>query len=374
MNTLLLKIWRVLEPGTHAPKPLQIYGPLFHRWLPDGEKDAIALDVKDPNVKLKVWFERTGFVESGFIRFDYHRKEVDMEVMSRQAILQGGPLFGLMEITDLSDDDLAVVKRGEKGHELYMALGKRVAKKLQPAISKFLNLLKINFGQYWIPDLEPWDSRRESLGGYFAGGFGGLFVEWSIDGKNWENFRPDDPSGTIKSNLGRDFSDYPGRDDWEELKQAAQSDYEPTLAAIALARAHQLKDQGNIRSSVMEAVTALEVALSEFLRTSLDNNRTLLDSIQPFYQSPLRTQLTVLSARNTKVSSADVEDSIKIIDVRNEVAHEGKAPSGQDETRLLRLLRTVAAFLSGPKFRFPRLITDANMLFGPDEKQKESTE
>ena len=371
MNTLLLKFWLILEPATHAPKSLQIYGPLFHRWLPDGESDSIALDTKDSNTKLKVWFVRSGFVESGMIRFDYQRTEVDSRVMSRQALLQGGPLFGLMEINNLSDDELEVVKGDKRGHELYIALGKRVANKLfQPAISRFLSLLKTNYGQYWIPDLEPWDSRRESLGGYFSGGSGGLFVDWSIDGKKWENFRPDDPSHHSKGTLGTDFSDYPSKNDWQELKEAAESDYEPALGALALARAHQLKDQGNVRHAVVEGVTALEIALSEFLRARFEERKDLLDSAQAFYELPLKTQLLILAASNSKVSMTDVEETIKIVDVRHKIVHEGKSPSPSDETKVSALFRTVAAFLSGPGFRFPRLITGENMLFGPDELGK----
>src|SRR5258706_13960295 len=118
MNTLMLKFWRILEPGTHAPKILQIYGPIFHRWLPDGKTDAITLGVTDPNVKLKVWFDRLGYVkESGFIQFEYHRAEVDLDVMSRQALLQGGPLCGLLEINGLSDDEIDAIRENKTGHE-----------------------------------------------------------------------------------------------------------------------------------------------------------------------------------------------------------------------------------------------------------------
>jgi hypothetical protein len=56
------------------------YGPLFHRWLPDGDHDAIVLKTDDPNLELKVWFERRGFVENGNIQYSPSRFEVDPAV------------------------------------------------------------------------------------------------------------------------------------------------------------------------------------------------------------------------------------------------------------------------------------------------------
>jgi hypothetical protein len=93
MATLLLKFGVLLE-NYNIEEFDRHKGPLFHRWLPDGEKDAILVDVPDPTAELKVWFERRGFVDDRWIRFDYSRPEIDPEIMERQAILDAGPLRG----------------------------------------------------------------------------------------------------------------------------------------------------------------------------------------------------------------------------------------------------------------------------------------
>ena len=65
---------------------------------------------------------------------------------------------------------------------------------------------------------------------------------------------------------------------------------------------------------------------------------------------------------------ADVKETTKLIEVRNDIVHEAKSPSTNDEARIPALFRTVAAFISGPRFRFPRLITSENMLFGANNQ------
>jgi hypothetical protein len=95
MTELLLKFAVLLE-DMNEPGISKDYGPKFHRWLPDGEANSINLDVGHPDITLKVWHERRGFIQRNEIRFDYERFEVDPDVMSRQGVLQAGPLFGCL--------------------------------------------------------------------------------------------------------------------------------------------------------------------------------------------------------------------------------------------------------------------------------------
>lgn len=66
--------------------------------LPNGKTDSIILATGDTNAKLSVWFERLGFCSDHGIIFDYSRREVDPEMISNQAILEAGPLFGRLEL------------------------------------------------------------------------------------------------------------------------------------------------------------------------------------------------------------------------------------------------------------------------------------
>ena len=99
MSTLLLKFKINLEEHNGSTYSKH-KGPLFHRWLPDGEKDAIILDTGDTNAELRVWFERFGCIrkDGNFITYDYERREVDADIMLKQAVLEAGPIMGLLKI------------------------------------------------------------------------------------------------------------------------------------------------------------------------------------------------------------------------------------------------------------------------------------
>ncbi len=81
MEILLLKFARPLATPSEL---VRLHGPLFYRWLPDGEKNAITLSTNDDNANLKVWFERYGFVDGGFVRFSYDRREVTPDIIHTQ--------------------------------------------------------------------------------------------------------------------------------------------------------------------------------------------------------------------------------------------------------------------------------------------------
>ena len=150
------------------------HGPLFHRWLPNGENDAISLDSGDDDAKLMVWFDRFGTVDGKQIRFDLGKREVDQKIMLTQAILEGGPLFGRVEIDNMSEEIVHCLKNDEIGSEVYEQFGKRVVKIIYPAVQNFLDNLRTRYGQYWIPNIEKWDSRKDSLGAHCRN----LQIEW----------------------------------------------------------------------------------------------------------------------------------------------------------------------------------------------------
>lgn len=351
MSTLLKLKFRIILEDYSLEGVARHHGPLFHRWLPDGERDAISLDTGDPNAELKVWFERRGFVDNGFIRFDYGRREVAPEIIPTQAILCAGPLMGLLEIRGLSDEELAPLSENQVGDEQYIALGKKIVKEwLYPSVSRFLNILRANCGQYWIRELRKWDSREESLGIYCSNELG---MKWSLDdGKTWNPFLPDAPVVTLMATVRQNFGEYLTEEDWQELEGVVREGYEPTLAALLLGRAHQLSDQGNLRYGFVEGVSALEAALDEFVRQRLRGADSLLESMQAFWTLPLPAQLTTVGT-TLRISLQDIEDTIKAIDIRNKVIHEGFNPPGDTKIKLSRLLKTAAALLSGPRFKFP---------------------
>src|SRR5438034_882081 len=119
--TLFIKFHVMLE-DYKSDSALRHCGPLFHKWLPNGESDALELRTGHPNVHVRVWFERRSFISDGFIRFDYKRREIDETVMRRQGILDAGPLSGLLTLDTVSPAQIAAISAGQEDNDEYIEI------------------------------------------------------------------------------------------------------------------------------------------------------------------------------------------------------------------------------------------------------------
>ncbi|MBI5476340.1 MAG: hypothetical protein HY964_06355 [Ignavibacteriales bacterium] len=331
-------------------------GPLFHRWLPDGERDAITVTDSKTNTIVKLWFERWGFVDSSMIMFDYNRKEVNPDIITRQAVLDAGPLYGNIRLS-VSSDELNAVRQNRKGDSTYEALGKRLVKNIiYPQVLRFLNMFRINFGQYWIALPTDWDSRQCSLGHYCRH----WNMKWSNDdGASWSDFIPNEEkiSLTLRICGEQTWRELLHESDWREIQDLTQSGYEPSFAGTLITLAHELADQDKLRHAFIEGITALEVAIEEFYKQKFKNDETLRDALKSYWELPLRTRLASVTLAATSsgsvISSDDVLGALRAIEIRNRVVHEGVDPQVEDGKHLAALLRVASALLLGSHFRFP---------------------
>lgn len=355
MPTLLLKFYIYLRRTNQVMRDFE--GPLFHRWLPDGEKDAIILNTGILNSTLKVWFERRGFVDDGLIKFDVTRKEVDSTIIPTQAALVAGSLFGLLEIQEPTPAEIASLLENRTGDPTYKALGDRVVNKLiYPPVSRFIDTLRTKYGQYWIRELHNWDSRNGTLGAYCHS----LLLKWSLDdGATWSDFIPDEPMvyttvmvGTVES-----FRKYLTQEDWKDLAQLSSQKYEPPLASLFLSRASQLLDEEDYKYALIEGITALELAVSEAIKPKLLVDDNLIKSIQRFWTLPIGTQVIIVATLSGKISQENLSHSLEAIEIsnsiRNQAIHEGKIPRDEMKAHLSGLLKTVSALLFGSNYKLP---------------------
>ncbi len=240
-------------------------GPLFNRWLPDGVADALTLDTGRTDVSLKVWFDRYGFCEFGLVQFNRQRREVDPVIMARQAKLDAGPLSGSLRFLNLTDDEVDPIRENRVGDHQYMKFGKSVVNILLPPLGRFLSILKVNYGQYWVAVVPGWDSRRGTLGHYC----GELCMRWSLDeGATWYAFRPTE-IGVTFCVQDSDESQFLTREDWADLAATCGGDYEPPVAGTILSESHRLLDEGQVKHAIIEGVSALEVGLDFFVTNVL---------------------------------------------------------------------------------------------------------
>jgi hypothetical protein len=310
----------------------------------------------DSNVNVKVWFERCGYTDDHFIRYNDKRREVDPKTMTQQGCLYSGPLCGMLEMSKLAPEQIEVIRDSIKGDEIYINLTKKLVKEvIGPSVSEFIEKIRINFGQFWIRPLPKYDSRQYSLG-YYASHI--LNMYWSLDDrKSWKVIDPDKPE-TSKVRFYAlphpDFLQFLNEKDWKSISNL---DYSNNSSNQFLIRSHRLCEEGNLRLAFIEAVISLELSIHEFIRKRA-SGKLLIESSEAFYQLPLRTQFAILCSSFNTIPQDQVELSIKAIKLRHDIVHDGVSPSDEKKTWLYALLQTVS-FLSGnevqkfPSKRFP---------------------
>lgn len=289
----------------------------------------------------------------------------------------------LLEIRGLSQEYITSLEQNQADDaRRYVALEKRVIKLFYPPVNRFLGILRTQYGQYWVPEIEKWDSRKESASAYLNR-FG--YPQWSLDGgKTWESFR----SGPIRLSVGalrkkQDFREYLTEEDWQEIASLVQQGWEPSPAASIMIEAVELFDRGYVRYAIIDAVTALEMAIGESFR------QRLVSASEPTFtieELPFNIQVAVAWSMgdgieeqrfrdiNQKVSSifslklskrfaimatvlnipeGDRERTSRLIGIRNDIVHEGKEPPDNVRDDFSGLLNAFALLLPDRKLRFP---------------------
>lgn len=323
------------------------HGPLFHRWLPDGEKNAIPLPTGTPNVAILAWFYRAGTVIGGFVEYQ-QGGSFDQKLISTQGILDAGHLCGRMVFKNVSNTDLDAIG-GPIGNTAYVKFGKSLVKTLIPPLSTFVDTLRVKYGQYWLSPIPRWDSRRESLGAYCQT----LQLRWSTDGTTWARFLPDQPVIHLVGSLTPPefFLTFLTETDWNDIYDNPPHDYVPPLGASVLLRARELLDNENLRYAFIEAATAAEITVDQLIR-----DRTaplqLPENISRVVELPLSTKLALLGVHEPALTNAEITDALKAIRLRNEIVHDGAEPK-TDSLPALKALIKVTARLSSHIIKLP---------------------
>jgi hypothetical protein len=362
MPTLLLRFAIVLENSAIEPYDRlsgeRRHGPLFCKWLPDGEKDSLELNVAEPEAELRVWFEQNGYIENGKIRFDYERQELDANIISQHPVLDAGPLIGTLKLSNVPEEAFEALQENRSGDPAYLAFGRRVAHLIFEPVARLIDVLRTNYGQYWISPLKDWNPRTQSLGSYFS-----LVIQtkWSVDeGATWSDFLPDNPELLPTTDGSTETYDaLLTQQDWRELQKHLSEGYEPKLAAELVTTTHQLIERQDLRAAVLHTVLALEVALNEFIHRKMRMNKVLADNLQGWSALHLPARLAAVATLSGAVSAAQVESALKLSEMNHKIIREGWIPPFTAQEELRHAMQTVAALLSGPVFKFPNYYTES---------------
>lgn len=327
-------------------------GPLFHKWLPDNEKSAIILQAFRENIKIKVWFERRGLVKNGEIIYDAQKKEVDTSRLSKQYLLSGGYLFGSFEMTDITQEELEVMTQNLQGNDLYVNLGKRIAKMLAPPIIIFVDILRINYGQYWLRQFHKWDSQKQSIGSYCRR----IFLRWKTGSDNIRhNFIPNKLVNKIILEMWDDdkYLSYLTSEDWEDIRKLVKTDFTPDLAIEILNRAHEEWDHNNYSRAIVDAITALEIAINKRLKkVNVDNK--FQKQINKFDDKwDLDTKIFVIFY--DLVSKETLLNAIQCKELRDQIVHKGVRARKTDKEKFLGIISCIKSIYPQITLKFPSI-------------------
>ena len=358
-----------LETRTFAG-PLRIVGPLFHRFVPNGRDDAVFLTPEGDPHEIRIWFERSAKLAQGLLKWERDGTQFDEAVMRRQAKLEGGPLCGEMLI-DVSVEEMVSLLRNPKAlnepfgedsgdDPIYASLGKRVIEELQPRLSNFISTLRNQYGQYWLEELSPWDSRRDTLGTYCSSVLS--LVWWNEQTRDWRRFLPTNSGSriTVERPPGRGYAEYLTEEDWRRFQRTRCLSDVSTEVQL-LGNATRALDFGERRQAFIEVMSALELVVARRLAsTSVMAKR----AIQSFLNRETQSAQIAVILLATGANSIEIEEALEALKVRNRVAHEGYLPSDVEATALRNVMKTIQRLAGFEEIKSP-VLTFNNMLSAP---------
>lgn len=359
-----------LGAGAFAGSP-RIVGPLFHRFVPNGQSDAVFLTSDGDPHQVRIWFERAAKMEQGFLQWERNGAQFDEAIMRRQAKLEGGPLRGDMLMPDVSDEEMVSLLRNPKAlnepfgqdagdDPIYVALGKRVIEALQPRLTNFISTLRNQYGQYWLEELPAWDSRRHTLGTYCSSVLS--VVWWNENTQDWRRFLPTNSGATITPEKppGRGFGEYLTEEDWRRFQRTRFLTDVSTEVQL-LGNATRALDFGEYRQAFIEVMSALELVVARRLTSSSEMAKRAVQSFMSRETKKAQVAVVLLA---TGACSVEIEEALKALKVRNRVAHEGYLPAAAEATALRNVMKTIQRLAGLEEIKSPAL-TSFNMLSPP---------
>jgi hypothetical protein len=344
----------------------------FHRWLPNGENDALVLPIQWRG-GLKIWFDRLGYPdEHGFIRYDRKRRELTDDVIRRNAVAFSGPLLGRLTLQQIDRDDLDRVRKGTNLYEehqksgeslkevdFYEEFGKRVAKLLAPPLARFFKLIRHNYGQYWVRDF-----RANVEPAYF---FNVVRAEWFDEETNtWRRFRPTIGRLDLVVSQPR-WDQFLTQEDWSALADVLKREREPDPAMEILSRANRFLDEEDVATSLVESITSLEMAIERFVANRL--RRSEVSEFAEFNDYRIGPKLKiVLTVLDPPIDPQDAARALEAIKQRNAFVHDGLFPPDSAKANVRSVLGITARLLGPPSPKLPHRPLGSRSLYPPETR------
>ncbi len=323
----------------------------FYQWIPEHHADAIVLSENSKQVSITI--DKTCVSNLG---------EVTDELISALVNISVSKLNIEIVLRDIDDELVGFIyderespkeihhglKPGENGYddlkERYKSLGIEVAEIALKAFNRVVSYARNAKGQYWLSEHKFNKDRLRSLNNQFR-------AKARINNGEWFRWCP--PSIDCITIYAEGNETAIKREEWVSVSEFVASSDKPNLIFELLANSRQLFDSGHMRSSVIEAVTALEVAVSKFGRKAnveMLSASTLTDRIDVDrlgtqiqhlgFSGSIRYLIPLLFPENVMPNNV-LAKCFKALEVRNNVVHQGQRDVSSDLVR--EILRDVTA-------------------------------
>lgn len=315
-------------------------GLVFHQFLPENQKDKIVKNISEFDGEISFWFERRlklinkgGPTEKVFYDHKSKSELEDESIINEQSHIQVRFLFGSLTINNLPKSTLNIIMNDEVENEKYVEMGKKIVKTIYSHSNDLINLFKNLFRQYWIQNLEKWDSRTKSLSTYCKDS---LYLKYSIDnGKNWKFFEPDKHEDTILGGTPRGpsiYLEYISKVEWNSIKELYKKSFKPSIISELISNAHKASSKGDLQKAFIIAVTAVELSIPHKLNSNFKINKRIKPEIQSFNQIPLKSKLGIVALSINKINSELIENAFKSLDIRNKIVHKNMSQRKMKKT------------------------------------------
>lgn len=313
---------------------------LFDQWIPENLSDAIFVNHGDKEVRI--------YVDKSCVS-SLH--DVTDELIPSWRNISVSKLKVDIVLNDLDDEFLNFIyeerespkkihhglKPGDAGYERlknkYEQAGIDIGKLVISAFNRVVSYARNIKGQYWLTERKINENDINHQNVSFS-------AKAKINNETWFRWCP--PSGPFRIECRIDTESPIKKDEWENLSDFVNNKDRPNLIFELVANSRYLFANSHMRSSVIEAVSALEIAVSNFGRnTNVDMltkshhiDRIDIDNIGNQIKhlgfSGSMRYLIPLLINEDELPSAILDKCYKAIEVRNNVVHQGQRNVASD--------------------------------------------
>jgi len=312
----------------------------FYKWLPEGEKYKLVRMENDLTVTLSVNKDCVAQLS-----------EVTDESIQENSVNRIYKLYAEVDFGSVSSEIASFIyderESGSGRHfgiqptdnnylrlnQEYNRLGELALKSVLKICNRFISYARNVKGQYWLNAISPSKNNLANLNNIWR-------AKASIGDKEFRWFPSDTKRIKFEFVLDHDTALHP--EEWDEINTFVSSDSRSNIIFELLANSQYLMRQGHRRSSIIESVTALEVAVSDFTKSPkideiniakyksrIDTKNIGNQSKHLGFSGSLR-YLVPLLLNSDELDDQVLSKCFQAIEIRNNVVHKGQRDVAED--------------------------------------------